>query len=245
MIKIYSCEDNEMERSELQSIIEQCIQEEKMAFEFVTSAASPYELLDCVINENDNCVFFLDVDLGVDMNGLTLAQKLRNYFPRCYIIFTTSHSEMSYMTFTYKVEAMDYIIKGDFREMKNRVVQCLVRIEELEKKQADKKIEDYFSIRVGSKIKNILIRDILYFEVADTPHKLIVHCENMSLEFSGKIKDVESKMPPFFCRCHRRVIVNKQFVDKVDYEEGEVHLKNGDICPVSIRLGKGLKEFLL
>lgn len=243
MINIYCCDDNEMERKELKSVIEEGIRTEGMEFCLVTTTASPYELLEIAANDTESCVFFLDVELGVDMNGLSLAQKLRERFPRCYIIFTTSHSEMSYMTFTYKVEAMDFIIKGDLREMKNRVTQCLARIEELERRQKTRKSEDFFSIKIGSKIKNIMIKDILYFEVADTPHKLVLHCERMSLEFSGKMKDIENKMPSSFCRCHRGVIVNKAFVDKVDYEKGEVLLKNGDVCPVSIRLGKGLKGF--
>ena len=113
MINIYCCEDNEMERKELKSVIEEGIRTEGMEFCLVTTTASPYELLEIAANDTESCVFFLDVELGVDMNGLSLAQKLRERFPRCYIIFTTSHSEMSYMTFTYKVEAMDFIIKGD------------------------------------------------------------------------------------------------------------------------------------
>lgn len=47
------------------------------------------------------------------MNGFELAQEIRKFDPRGFIIFITTHAELSYMTFTYKVEALDYIIKDD------------------------------------------------------------------------------------------------------------------------------------
>ena len=83
-------------------------------------------MLNGVKEEKDTGIFFLDVDLNHEMNGIALASKIREYQPRCFIIFVTTHSEMSFMTFSYKVEAMDYVIKDYFQEVKNRVHQCFV-----------------------------------------------------------------------------------------------------------------------
>ena len=45
------------------------------------------------------------------MNGVALAQRIRQIQPCCFIVFITSHSEMSLRTFQYKAEALDFIVK--------------------------------------------------------------------------------------------------------------------------------------
>ena len=74
------------------------------------------------------------------MTGLTLAQEIRKYDPRGFIIFVTTHSEMSYMTFIYKLEALDFILKDEPKELpkiilhcKNRQMEFLGKIKEIEK----------------------------------------------------------------------------------------------------------------
>ncbi|MFR6242645.1 MAG: hypothetical protein ACLUJ1_14485 [Mediterraneibacter faecis] len=62
------------------------------------------------------------------MTGLILAQELRKIQPRCFIIFITSHSEMSILTFQYKVEALDFIIKDSSENIRKRIHECLMDI---------------------------------------------------------------------------------------------------------------------
>ena len=50
-------------------------------------------------------IYFLDVDLKSDINGIKLGSKIREKDTRGFIIFTTTHLEMSYFAFKYKVEA--------------------------------------------------------------------------------------------------------------------------------------------
>lgn len=243
MTNIYICEDNKLEAEMLQLLIDETVNQEKLEPKTVRIFEDPYVLLDEIKNEKEDHTFFLDVDLKKDMNGLELAQNIRELFPRCYIIFTTSHSEMSYMTFTYKVEAMDYIIKGDVREMKNRVLQCMIRIQELEERKKHTQ-KQTFSLKLGSRVQEIAYDEILCFEVSETPHKLILHGKTMEVEFNGKIKEIENSMPNQFCRCHRSVIVNKDYIEKVDYKESKVVLKNESVYPLSVRMGKQLKRFV-
>ena len=46
------------------------------------------------------------------MSGLELAVKLREYDPRGFIVFITAHDDMMFETFRYRLEALDYIVKG-------------------------------------------------------------------------------------------------------------------------------------
>ena len=76
-----------------------------------------FSLLEKIKETGEVGIYFLDIDLKTDMTGLTLAQEIRKYDPRGFIIFITTHSEMSYMTFIYKLEALDFILKDDPEEL--------------------------------------------------------------------------------------------------------------------------------
>ena len=54
-----------------------------------------------------------DIQLEADINGIKLGSEIRKYDPIGNIIFVTSHSELTYLTFVYKVSAMDFIFKDD------------------------------------------------------------------------------------------------------------------------------------
>lgn len=117
MLKLYICEDIEVQRNRMQQVIENMILMEELDMEFGCVSEDPHRILDTVKETGEVGIYFLDIALGADMTGLTLAQEIRKYDPRGFIIFVTTHSEMSYMTFIYKLEAMDFILKDDPEEL--------------------------------------------------------------------------------------------------------------------------------
>ena len=56
---------------------------------------------------------------------MVLHCEIRKYDPIGNIVFVTSHSELTYLTFVYKVAAMDFIFKDDPDQLKTRVLDCL------------------------------------------------------------------------------------------------------------------------
>ena len=117
MLNVYICEDNVEQRNRVEGYVNEIIEAENLDMECVCATEDPQVILDCVNKEEQEGIFFLDIDLQTEMNGIQLADEIRKIQPRCYIVFITSHSEMSYMTFSYKVEAMDFIIKDNVREV--------------------------------------------------------------------------------------------------------------------------------
>lgn len=205
MLKVYICEDNTKQREYLTSCISEIIKVEDFAFEVAVSTDDPKVILDAIKEENQEGIYFLDIDLNTDINGIELADEIRKIQPRCYIIFVTTHSEMSYMTFSYKVEAMDFIIKDNVREIKNRVHQCLINCDQLSGRQSDD-VTQNFMVRMGDRVKAVPYNDILFFEVSKNSRKIILYAKNCKLEFVGKMKDIERDMAQrnqCFFRCHR------------------------------------------
>lgn len=58
----------------------------------------PYEFIEYIKENTASGIYFLDVDLKSDINGIQLAEQIREYDPRGFIVFITTHAEMSYLT---------------------------------------------------------------------------------------------------------------------------------------------------
>lgn len=114
MLKVYICEDNKDHRENFKRIIDNILVIENYDMKLELATANPKDILDNIKESDGASVYFLDVDLKSDINGIQLAEKIREYDPSGFIIFITTHAEMSYLTFMYKIEAMDYIIKDNY-----------------------------------------------------------------------------------------------------------------------------------
>ena len=240
MLKIYVCEDIEVQRNKMQKIIENIVLMEDLDMELGCVSDNPYTILEKV-KETDNVgIYFLDIDLGEDMTGLTLAQEIRKYDPRGFIIFVTTHSEMSYMTFIYKLEALDFILKDNSEELGRRVYECILKANQ-RFASVNNKVQANFSVKVNEKIFTVDYDEILFFETSMNVHKIILHCKNRQMEFLGKIKDIEKEVDERFYRCHRSFLVNKDNIREIDFQNRVIYMVNGDECLISSRMMKGLK----
>ena len=128
MIDIFICEDNPKQLNLFKKYISNFILMEGFDMQIVQATSDPHQLLKEILTAENTGLFFLDIDLKSDMNGLTLAQRIRQIQPRCFIVFITSHSEMSFLTFQYKAEALDFIVKDTTEHIKSKIHECLVDV---------------------------------------------------------------------------------------------------------------------
>ena len=240
MLKLYICEDIEVQRNRMQQVIENMILMEELDMEFGCVSEDPHRILDTVKETGEVGIYFLDIALGADMTGLTLAQEIRKYDPRGFIIFVTTHSEMSYMTFIYKLEALDFILKDAPEELGKRVCDCILKANQ-RFASVNNKVHVKFSVKVNEKVFTVDYDDILFFETSPNVHKIILHCKNRQMEFLGKIKEIEKEVDGRFYRCHRSFLVNKDNIREIDFQNRVIYMVNGDECLLSSRMMKGLK----
>ena len=238
MLKTFVCEDNQNQREKLTKIIENIILIENYDIDLGLSTSDPYELIDNIKGTSNTGIYFLDVDLHCDINGIQLAEKIRKYDPRGFIIFITTHAEMTYLTFVYKVEAMDYIIKDNYNNIKQRISECINNAHNKYKTKSSE-LQKIFSIKVEDKIINIDYNDILFFETSSTIHKVVLHSLNRQVEFYSKMKEVENSLDERFIRCHTSFIVNKDKIKEIDKKKRIAYMINGEECLISTR---GIKK---
>lgn len=237
MLEIIICEDNSVHRNKIKQLIENTILREKMDIKISMSTDNPEEIINYVQKNNIEGIYFLDVDLKNNMNGIRLGEKIREMDPEGFIIFITTHLEMSYLAFKYKVEAMDYIIKDD-DDFKERVSSCLMKAYSTYCKGSHK--EGYITINEDARVINVKLNDILFIETAGTAHKIRIHEENRQTEFYGNLKDIQEKLTPDFYRCHKSYIVNKEKIEEIDKKNNRIIMINGEECYVSFRYMRGL-----
>ena len=239
MLNIFVCEDNEVQRRTIVQIIQNTVLIEELDMQLVLDAGDPYILLERVKTSQNTGIYFLDIDLGSNMNGLKLAQQIRLYDPRGFIIFVTAHCELSYMTFQYRVEAMDFVLKDNPAEAKVKLRECLLNAMERHTLQTNKTHKVY-TLEVGGRKINVNYEDILFFETSSNIHKVILHAKDRQIEFPSTLKELTGVFDSNFVRCHRAFLVNKNNIKEVDTKNRIIHFANGETCLMSTRMMKGL-----
>lgn len=239
MLDIFVCEDNAVQRQTIVQTIQNTILIEELDMQLVLNTGDPYVLLEKIRNSQNTGIYFLDIDLGSDINGMQLAQLIRLYDPRGFIVFITAHSELSYMTFQYQVEAMDFVLKDTPAEAKVKIRQCLLNAMERYALQTGRTHKVY-TIETGGRKISIDYDDILFFETSSNIHKVILHAKDRQIEFPSTLKELTGVLDSNFVRCHRAFLVNKNNIKEVDTKNRIIHFANGETCLMSTRMMKGL-----
>lgn len=238
-MKVVICEDNEIQLAFIQRVIENYAMIEENGIEVVLATSNPNDIVQFLKTEQADC-YFLDIDLNHEVTGMVLGDKIRKQDPICSIVFVTTHAEMTYLTFIYKIAALDFIIKDQSDQMKNKIIGALKVAHEKYIQIGQQQVSSKVQIKTNGQIRNIDISAIYFLEASPILHKVIVHLENEHIEFYGRLKDFEQIHDQLY-RCHKAFIVNREHIERVDYKERIVYLKNGEKCFASARLIKGLK----
>lgn len=239
MLDIIICEDNTIQRKQIENIIMDEASSSKLNLNIALSTADPKAVIEYIsLSNKKNYLYFLDVELNSDINGIELANKIRKYDLKGYIVFVSSHAELTLLTFEYKVQAMDYILKYNSENLKSKIVDCL-RIAYDDFLKLDVVDREYITIDIGNKIINIKPCDILFFET-DRDHRIRLHTIDENIEFYCSLKEIETIVPPYFYKCHRSYIVNTKNIKSIDKDKLTINMINNDKCYISKRYMKGM-----
>ena len=239
MLNIFVCEDNTAQRQTIVQIIQNTVLMEELDMQLVLDAGDPYVLLEKIQSSQNTGIYFLDIDLNSNMNGMKLAQQIRLFDPRGFIIFITAHSELSYMTFQYRVEAMDFVLKDNPAEAKVKIRECLLNAMERYTLQTNKTHKVY-TIEVSGRKISVDYDDIFFFETSSNIHKVILHAKDRQIEFPGTMKELTGTLDGNFVRCHRSFLVNKNNIKEADVKNRIIYFTNGETCLMSTRMMKEL-----
>lgn len=72
---------------------------------------------------------------------------------------------------------------------------------------------------------------IEYFEAREK--KIFLSCNHEKRAFYGSLKKIEETLPICFVRCHRSFIVNTLFIERIDFSEYYIYMKDTTVIPIS------------
>lgn len=238
-MKIYICEDDLSQLQYITKIINNYILIENLDMKIKLSTSDPSQILQEI--DQEQSVYFLDIDLHSELNGLELASAIRNTDTHGYIIFITTHDEMAFETFKYQVAALDFILK-DQGNLKDNIVRVFQTIQQQLMIDADD--NDTIAIKLNDRILYINLKALIYIETLSN-HKLVLHAQNKKSLITGNLKALEQRLPNNFFRAHKSFLVNLDYVDHVDKKQNLIFFQNGASCLVSRRKIKLLTEHKL
>lgn len=181
-------------------------------------------------------ILFLDIQMP-ELNGLEFSQMVS---PDTRIIFVTAFGQ--YALDSYKVNALDYLLKPvsytDFLQSVNKAVRWY----ELKQKADSRVEEDCIYVKSDYKLLRIGLDRILYIEGLKDYVKIHVEDSPKAILSLISMKALEEKLPSHrFIRVHRSFIVQKSKIEVID--RGRI-VFGKEYIPISDGYKQGLQTYL-
>lgn len=219
MKNVLILEDDEIYMNKIAAVIENI--SSYITIHKTTDRKTAYELA----LENNIHLFLVDIMLSSDnpndISGLEFVQRVRNIEQYAFrpVIFISSLCDPKFVTYS-QLHCFSYIEKPFSDLHLKRVV-----LHALKFPVSDNTIKDVFFKKDGV----IFVKresEIIYVECIQ--HKIYVHCINDTLKLpyqsvENMLKQISSDN---FIQCSRNCIINRRFIEKIDYANRFIKLRN-------------------
>ena len=203
---------------------------EDLDFKISLASDNPKELLKHITANSKQGIYFLDVNLEDDVfDGFKLGKKIREIDPRGFLIYISTHEELLPETFTYHLEAMDYILKDNPEQMIQRVHSSLLTINTLLTHNQSEN-PDFFTVKSSSRTIHVPLSSIDYFETTHKKHIIGLVTSEEYIEFYGNLTTIEHKLSTSFIRTHQSYLVSIDSIKYIDKKNKLVILNNKSTC---------------
>ncbi|CEO07922.1 two-component signal transduction response regulator [[Clostridium] sordellii] len=227
MYRIVICEDDNLQRNEINSFISEIFSEISnniKIFEF----SSAEEVIESKLEGID--IYFLDIQMD-NLNGMDLAKEIRKQNDTSKIIFITSLLE--HVQDGYVVKAYRYLIKPiKYEDLKEHILSCISDI--------IKERENFIIIKENGITYKVNTKEITYIEIIKKD--ITIHTIYKKYNIKNRIKNLEKELNMYnFFRCHKSYLINMEYIDFIGKDN--LMIKGAEI-PVSKYRMSGLKTKL-
>lgn len=228
MVKIAVCDDDIALASNLERELINCAKETKM--ELDVDVFSDGETLMQMINQGIYYdLIYFDIRMK-NLDGISAARQIREKNKDTLFIYISSYE--CYLMELFEVEPFRFLKKPvDMEKFRKYLEQALERI----KSQAL-----FFSYNYQHKAYRIPLKSVCYFE--SHKRKVVLHLENTTETFYGKLNDIENELIQSaipFLRIHQSYLVNYDAI--IRYSFNRVELLDGTLLPISSERQKEIR----
>jgi len=227
MLSIAILDDNIKLLEEYEQLLPALFKKNNIEGQIVIATTDYREFLREVRNQSVN-VCIIDINLRSEVNGISIAKRLRKEKLKTEIIFCTGMLE--FMHEAFDVNAYHFVVKPISRNLEKCLVKLSKEIDERNKSNG------IIEIKSGSRIYYIPLDSITHICREGT--KSTIYTKNHILEVYESLESMLALLnDERFIRCHRAIIINKNYLDYVDKKNKDIVLTNGFKCKLGIRYG--------
>ena len=183
--------------------------------------ASPQFIFEEIEKGSNPDAVLMDIDLGMEKNGIDYAQKLHSLSPKTRLILVTAYTEKFVQdAFFRRKNIAAFLIKPIQQE------SLLRALFDHEENTQDRKL----SFQHKGEIISLSEDEIVYLE--SNKHYVIINAADGTVySVQGKLSEYERSLSDVFLKCHKSFSVNMGQIKKINSDT--VHLINGKQIPVS------------
>lgn len=228
-MRIGICDDEK----NIQELIENKVKKQYPKAEIIFFSSGE-ELL---VSEKEIDILFLDIQMP-GRNGMETAQELRRKDKKMLIIFVTAMED--YVFRAFDVGAFHYLVKpiddGKFTDVFCRATEeCILQSREVKNTK-----EKYMMINNNGIHTKVILDEIIYAEVFN--RKVVLHKVDGTIEYYGKLSDLEALVGEGFFRPHRAYLINFKYVEK--YNATTIYLEKGSVLMAKQNYPEFVKRYM-
>lgn len=213
--KIAVCDDSDADRRYMENLVSRWAGEKGHTAQ-VSTFASAEDFLFCYAEKNDYDILLLDVEMG-EMDGVTMAKKLRQSNDAIQIVFITGYSD--YISEGYEVAALHYLMKP---VKEDKLFSVLDRAAEKLSKN-----EKVLHFEIGGEMARVPVYQIRYAEVFG--NYVTIHASE-DLKVKMTLGELLNELDDRFLRVSRSAVVNLTQISRVT--RTDVRLADGASIPL-------------
>lgn len=245
-MKVYICEDSHLERTRIEEAVRRvATRMEKSYIGEIRVFSNPMELLEQV--EGEFNIYLLDIDYGLDTNGIDLGKQIRRIDRNAKIIFLTSHQELAVETLNANIEPFSFIYKGDIvdpEKLEQEIATMFLKIiDSYEQWEAEQSEEAVIRISDQKQVRVIPNSKFLYLENYSRERKVKVQLKDEAFfvnDYLGNLKKLFD-FPSFYTEA-QSLILNMANVEELNPQELYIRFTSGHLIFVTKSFMKRLKK---
>ena len=233
MLNVVLCDDNEVFLKEMEETIRNYLSlrnaDDVADVQVELATIDPEVVVRLVNNEVKPRLFFLDIDLRSEYNGILLAKKIREQDIRSDIVFVTSNKHMGMDTFTHKIAALGFVDKGiQIDEVKN-MVRGFVD-DAIGRYQMPTIDRQMIGFKSGRRSIYVDFADIMFLKTDSTKERTVELYERSGILVLKSSLIAYEKSIEGLIRCGKYILVNPYNVSEIatSGKSGTVVMKNGE-----------------
>lgn len=203
MLNFVLCDDNKIVLEKFSKMLNLIFERNDFCGNIALATTNPEKAYQ-FIKENNVDAVILDIDFNSEINGIELAQKIRDINKKIYIIFETAHLE--YLLLAYKCKTFDYLTKPISL---NNLEETISRLfNDVTLNTSSKSF-----IKIGN--SNLINANSVFF-IEKNKTQLIFKCKSAEYSTYSSFNKILPNLPSTFIRCHKSFIVNVSNIQKID-----------------------------